>query len=93
MLNLMATFAEYEREPIQELAQAGVGSARARGVTFGRPPADPMKAAPYVRSVAHLVKSKDPCVVETARTVGWSKSTCYRYRAAQTPTRQQQRTL
>lgn len=93
MLNLMATFAEYERELIQERAQAGVGSARARGAKFGPPPADPVKAAPNVRPVAHLVESKGPCVVEAARTVGWSKSTCYRHRAAQTPTHQQQRTL
>ncbi|WP_010525884.1 recombinase family protein [Nesterenkonia sp. F] len=80
MLNLMATFAEYERELIQERVQAGVDSARARGVRFGRPPADPVKVQRNLRTVDHLVETEGLSVVEAAKTVGWSKSTYYRNR-------------
>jgi DNA invertase Pin-like site-specific DNA recombinase len=37
MLHLIACFAEYEREMIRERVRAGVKSAKARGVRFGRP--------------------------------------------------------
>lgn len=83
MLNLMATFAEYERELIQERVQSGVDSARARGMQFGRPPADPAKVARNLRTIQHLVESEGLGVVEAAKTVGWSKATYYRHRAAQ----------
>lgn len=83
MLNLMATFAEYERELIQERVQAGVDSARARGVRFGRPPADTVKVARNLRTVDHLVAAEGLSVVEAAKIVGWSKATYYRHRAGQ----------
>ena len=37
MLHLIGAFAEYEREMIRERVRAGVKSAKARGVRFGRP--------------------------------------------------------
>ncbi|MFB2573027.1 recombinase family protein [Micrococcus sp. IITD107] len=83
MLNLMATFAEYERELIQERVQAGVDAARARGVKIGRPAPDPAKVARNLRTVQHLINAEGLGVVEAARTVGWSKATYYRYRSAQ----------
>ncbi|MGG5172429.1 recombinase family protein [Pseudarthrobacter sp. J1738] len=83
MLHLMATFAEYERELIQERVQAGVDSARARGMQFGRPPVDPAKVARNLRTVAHLVENEGLGVIEAAKTVGWSKATYYRHRATQ----------
>lgn len=82
MLNLMATFAEYERELIQERVQAGVDAARARGVKFGRPAPDPEKVARNLRVVQRLVEEDGLGVVEAARTVGWSKATYYRHRAS-----------
>lgn len=42
-LNLMATFAEYERELIQERVQAGIEEARSRGVRSGRPELSPRR--------------------------------------------------
>lgn len=81
MLNLMATFAEYERELIQERVQAGVDSARARGVRFGRPAPDAAKVARNLRTVKHLIEVEGLGVVEAAKTVGWSKATYYRHRA------------
>lgn len=86
MLNLMATFAEYERELIQERVQAGVDSARARGVRFGRPAPDSDVVARNLRTVKHLVEAEGLGVVEAAKTVGWSKATYYRHRATHSPT-------
>ncbi|MGJ5723112.1 recombinase family protein [Brevibacterium sp. H602] len=82
MLNLMATFAEYERELIQERVQSGVDAARRRGVRFGRPAPDPEKVARNLRTVQHLIEAEGLGVVEAARTVGWSKATYYRHRSA-----------
>ncbi|TYC99910.1 recombinase family protein [Arthrobacter echini] len=82
MLNLMATFAEYERELIQERVQAGVNAARARGVKFGRPTPDAEKVALNLRTVKHLIESEGLGVVDATRTVGWSKATYYRHRSA-----------
>lgn len=79
MLNLMATFAEYERELIQERVKAGVDAARARGVRFGRPAVDPEESARKVRAVRHLVQSEGISVAAAARTVGWSRATYYRH--------------
>lgn len=82
MLNLMATFAEYERELIQERVQAGVDTARARGVKFGRPPVDPDDVARKVRTVQHLVDSEKLTVARAVRLVGWSRATYYRHASA-----------
>jgi len=82
MLHLMATFAEYERELIQERVQAGVDSARARGVRFGRPPVDPDDSAQKVRTVEHLVGAEGLTVAKAARMVGWSRATYYRHASA-----------
>lgn len=81
MLNLMATFAEYERELIQERVQASVDAAKARGVKIGRPAPDPEKVARNLRTVQFLIESEGLGVVEAAKTVGWSKATYYRRRA------------
>lgn len=82
MLNLMATFAEYERELIQERVQAGVDAARARGVKLGRPAPDAAKVARNLRTIQHLVENEGLGVIEAAHTVGWSKATYYRHRSA-----------
>jgi DNA invertase Pin-like site-specific DNA recombinase len=82
MLHLMATFAEYERELIQERVQAGVDAAKARGVKFGRPAPDAKKVALNLRTVQHLIESEGLGVVDASRTVGWSKATYYRHRSA-----------
>jgi DNA invertase Pin-like site-specific DNA recombinase len=79
LLKLMATFAEYERELIQERVQAGVDAARARGVRFGRPLIDPIAAARKVRTVQHLGATEDLTVAAAAKVVGWSRATYYRH--------------
>ena len=45
MLNMLATLAEYEREPITERVNAGTAAARPSGTVFGRPPVDPVVIA------------------------------------------------
>ncbi|MEW1965036.1 recombinase family protein [Micrococcus sp. NPDC078436] len=82
MLSLMATFAEYERELIQERVQAGVDAAKARGVKFGRPAPDAEKVALNLRTVKYLIDAEGLGVVDAARTVGWSKATYYRHRSS-----------
>ncbi|MGJ9373771.1 recombinase family protein, partial [Nesterenkonia sp. CF4.4] len=77
-----ATFAEYERELIQERVHAGVNAAKARGVKFGRPAPDFEKVAPNLRPVKYLIDSEGLGVVEATKTVGWSKATYYRHRSA-----------
>ncbi|MCG2621765.1 recombinase family protein [Arthrobacter sp. I2-34] len=81
MLSLMATFAEYERELIQERVQAGVDAAKARGVKFGRPAPDAAKVALNLRMVKYLIDAEGLGVIDAARTVGWSKATYYRHRS------------
>lgn len=80
LLNLMATFAEYERELIQERVQGGVDSAKARGVKFGRPAPEPGETARKVRVVQHAVDTEGISVEAAARMVGWSRATYYRHR-------------
>lgn len=83
MLNLMATFADYERELIRERVQAGVDAAKARGVRFGRPPADPAETARKVRLVRRAVETEGITVHAAASMVGWSRATFYRHQKAQ----------
>ncbi|OYO00725.1 invertase [Enemella evansiae] len=83
-LNLMATFAEYERELIQERVQAGVDAARGRGVRFGRPPVDPVVVARKLRLIDQLVAEEGLSVAEAAATQGWSRATYYRHRGKET---------
>ncbi|WP_193117363.1 recombinase family protein [Brachybacterium tyrofermentans] len=79
MLTLMATFAEYERDLIQERVQVGVDAAKARGVRFGRPAPDPEETERRVRTVRHLVETERMTVTAAARMVGWSRATYYRH--------------
>lgn len=79
-LHLMATFAEYERELIQECVQAGVHAAKARCVRLGRPAPDPQQVARNLRTVQHFIENEGLGVVGAARTVGWSEATYYRHR-------------
>lgn len=79
----MTAFAEYERELIQERVQVGVDAVKARGVRFGRPAPDPKEVARNLPAVEYLIEAEGLGVVEAVKTVGWSKATFYRHRAAQ----------
>lgn len=80
LLNLMATFAEYERELIRERVHASIDAAKECKVRIGRPARDPDKVARNLCTVRHLIEAERLGVVEAARTVGRSKATCYRHR-------------
>lgn len=82
VLQILSSLAEYERTLIRDRVQAGVDAARARGVKFGRPEVDPEKVAQNLRTIKHLVENEGLTVVESAKRLGWSKSTYYRHLAA-----------
>ncbi|MEM7676154.1 MAG: recombinase family protein [Myxococcota bacterium] len=74
IFQLTGAFAELERSMIQERTNAGLASARARGVRVGRPPS--LSAAQIAHAKTLLDTGESPAQV--ARTFGVSRSTLYR---------------
>ena len=79
MLGLLATLAEYERELIRERVNAGVAAAQARGVRFGRPPADVDTVAAKLAVAREAMRTQGKSAKAAAAMVGWSRSTFYRH--------------
>jgi DNA invertase Pin-like site-specific DNA recombinase len=77
-LGLFATLAEYERELINERVRFGVMAAQARGVKFGKRPADPDKVENKVAAARNLLAT-GKTAQQAADAVGWSRATLYRY--------------
>jgi DNA invertase Pin-like site-specific DNA recombinase len=77
-LGLFATLAEYERELINERVRFGVMAAQARGVKFGKRPADPVKVENKVTAAKKLL-ADGKTAQQAADAVGWSRATLYRY--------------
>ncbi|MET4144333.1 recombinase family protein [Arthrobacter sp. UYCo732] len=77
-LGLFATLAEYERELINERVRFGVMAAQARGVRFGKQPADPAKVENKVAAAKNLLGA-GKTAQQAADAVGWSRATLYRY--------------
>jgi DNA invertase Pin-like site-specific DNA recombinase len=77
-LTMMATLAEYERELINERVRAGVISAQRRGVRFGPSPLKDAVARQRVAQARQMMADGKTANL-TARTLGWSKATLYRY--------------
>lgn len=77
-LTMMATLAEYERELINERVRAGVIAAQRRGVKFGPSALDEKIARERVARAQEMMADGKTAAL-TARTLGWSKSTLYRY--------------
>lgn len=77
-LALFATLAEYERELINERVRAGVMAAKARGVRFGQKPVKQDTVEDKL-GVARRLLSEGKTADRVAETVGWSRSTLYRY--------------
>jgi DNA invertase Pin-like site-specific DNA recombinase len=78
MLTIMATLAEYERGLINERVKAGVISAQRRGVRFGPAPLEDSVARQRVAQARQMMAEGKTANL-TARTLGWSKATLYRY--------------
>lgn len=74
VFQLTGAFAELERSIIQERTNAGLASARARGVRVGRPPA--LSAAQIAHAKKLLDAGERPAQV--AQSFGISRSTLYR---------------
>ncbi|MFB9654430.1 recombinase family protein [Pseudarthrobacter oxydans] len=77
-LALFATMAEYERELINERVRAGVMAAKARGVRFGQKPVK-QETVESKLDVARRLLSEGKTAEQAAETIGWSRSTLYRY--------------
>ncbi|AUI52818.1 helix-turn-helix domain-containing protein [Arthrobacter crystallopoietes] len=74
----MAALPEYERELIIQRVRAGVISAQKRGVRFGPAPLDEAIARERVANARRMMAEGKSAAL-TAKTLGWSKATLYRY--------------
>jgi len=79
MLGMLATLAEYERELIRERANAGIAAAKANGVKFGQPAADPDVIASKLAVAREAMRSQGKSAKKAATMVGWSRSTFCRH--------------
>lgn len=77
-LALFASLAEYERELINERVRAGVMSAKARGVKFGKPAPKKETVENKVRLCRQMM-ADGLTAKEAAEAVSWSRTTMYRY--------------
>lgn len=75
VFHVFAALAEFERELIRERTNAGLKSAKARGVKLGRPKALEGEALGVAKA---LLKSGDMTAAQVATHVGVSRSTLYR---------------
>ena len=75
MLNMLASFGQFERELINERRREGVDAARRKGKKFGAPPK--LTADMTSKIDALLLEGKGKR--ETARLVGLGEATIYRY--------------
>jgi DNA invertase Pin-like site-specific DNA recombinase len=80
MLNMLASFGQFERELINERRREGVDAARRKGKKFGAPPKLTSEMASRID--AHLLAGKSKR--ETAQLVGLGEATIYRYLSAKT---------
>ena len=77
MLNMLASFAEFEREMIVDRVKTGLERAKAEGKTLGRPRVDYAKN-PRVKALRTLVE-QGTSISEAARSIGVSRMTAYRW--------------
>jgi DNA invertase Pin-like site-specific DNA recombinase len=77
MLNMLASFAEFERDMIRERVQAGVDKAKRDGKTLGRPRVD-QSQNPKAKALRTLV-DQGTSISEAARSIGVSRMTAHRW--------------
>jgi DNA invertase Pin-like site-specific DNA recombinase len=80
MLNMLASFGQFERELINERRREGVDAARRKGKKFGAPPKLTTEMASRIDALLLEGKGKR----ETAQLVGLGEATIYRYLGAKT---------
>lgn len=78
-LNIMASFAEYERELIRERTFAGLESARARGRIGGRPPGIKKDVLAKLKIMRTIYKDEGKSPKEIYKPLGLTHSSYYRY--------------
>lgn len=79
LLNIMASFAEYERELTRDRTNAGLQSARARGRTGGRPKGFTKETIRKLFIMRPLYKDLSKTPEEIYEPLGLSRATFYRY--------------
>lgn len=84
-LNIIASFAEYERELIIDRTRTGLEAARARGKKGGRKPGISLETQLKVQQVKKLSKNKAVKVADICRKFKISKKTYYRWQDTPTP--------
>lgn len=80
MLNMLASFAEFEREMIASRVNDGLAKARRDGKQLGRPPVD-ISTHPKAKALKTLV-GQGTSISEAARSLGVARSTAHRWLAA-----------
>lgn len=78
MLNMLASFGQFERELINERRREGVDAARRKGKKFGAP----LKLDPAVIARIDALLGEGKSKRETAKLVGLGEATIYRHLAA-----------
>lgn len=79
MLNIMASFAEYERECIRERTHAGLGAARARGRLGGRPKGLKAETISKLKMIRILSKDTSKTPREIYESMNVAHASYYRY--------------
>lgn len=77
MINMLASFAEFERDMIRERVQAGVDKAKRDGKKLGRPRVDHSNN-PKAKALRTLI-DQGTTISEAARSIGVSRMTAYRW--------------
>jgi len=81
MFQMMGVFAEFERAMIVERINAGLATARAKGVKLGRRPIDARKE----RAIAAALKAGDQGIKRIAKELGVGVGTVQRIKATESP--------
>jgi putative DNA-invertase from lambdoid prophage Rac len=74
LAGMLAVFAEFEREILRERVKAGIGQARAKGTTFGRP----KSAAKKTAEIKRLYRNEKLSKSEIARRLGIGRTSVRR---------------
>jgi DNA invertase Pin-like site-specific DNA recombinase len=76
--HMIAAFAEFERDLINERVRAGMARVKAHGTKSGRPVGRPTKVNGEWEPIRHLVESGQISQVEAARRLGCARATVQR---------------
>jgi len=76
ILNMLATWANYQRQLITERVNAGIAAAKQGGTRFGRPRSTPVVVADKLKLVTEA-RAKGRTAEDAAILLGWSHTTLH----------------